>query len=112
MNTYEKRKLIQDISKLDANAHKQIFEIILQSNLDIKFSSNPSTSFIDLALVDEDTLKEVASFVKLCKDNIRYKKEHERALKMAEKNVSSIYGNDADINKIEESHAIKISEEK
>lgn len=112
-----KKKLIKDIIKLPVKYHEQIFEKILQYSIDKnkgidnlpKYTSNKSYTFIDLNLLDNELIEQLATFVSLCQNNVKYNNERDFLYQKAKENLNDKYTNDYDLdNVINRSNGIKI----
>jgi len=107
-----KKKLLSDTNKLPARFHEQIFEKLLNHDINLEYNSNRTHTFIDLNSIDPQIVDELIEFVGLCHSNIKYNKERAFLYQKAKENIDEVFTNDYDLDDImERSSGVKIMEE-
>lgn len=89
-----KKQLLSNIHKLPVSFHEQIFEKILRYNMDTKYNSNSTTTFIDLNDLDDKLIDILIAFVELCHDSIEYNNQRDLLYKKAKENINDLYSSD------------------
>ena len=95
MKPYEIKKLINEIKKLNDDAHEKIFEILLSHDINTEYSEKESDEiYIDLSKVDDNVLDEVKTFVNQYDEHIKYIKERDLLYEKAKNSVDVMTDND------------------
>lgn len=81
MNYREKKKLIQNIDKLETKDHIGILKIIMESTRKKMYTVNNYGTYFDLNDLDDPTLWKIDYHVRLCSENQVREKEKEKAQK-------------------------------
>lgn len=112
MNIYEKKKLINEISKLSADVHQKIFEIMISrsGNVEnIKYSKKYSSDgqiegiLIDLNDIDNEIVAEIKTFVEQYNKHIKYSEEVDILYIKAQECVDTLSTNDYSLDQIHNS---------
>lgn len=95
MKPYEIKKLINEIKKLNNDAHEKIFEIILLNDINTEYSEKENEEiYIDLSKLNDNILDEVKTFVNQYDKHIKYVKERDILYKKAKNNVDVMTDDD------------------
>lgn len=93
MTYREKKKLIQQIDRLDTKDHIGILRIIIDATTKKIYTVNNYGTYIDLDDLDNQTLWKISYFVSLCLENLEREKEKEIAEKKHLEKISQLDNN-------------------
>lgn len=103
MNYRDKKKLIQNIDKLETKDHLGILRIIMDSTDKKIYTVNNYGTYIDLDDLDLTVLWKISYYVNLCIENLDRERQKEEAEKMHQEQLSQLDNN------LRNNHKLKLS---